>query len=208
MTCVRHLRLIVPWNVEKHGLIATPEFFNFCKALAPLPRFSWEAEEFDEENICTSSGEVADDDDHPLGQIITSFCHSNTLTTFHFSGVVFPLDILKATPNLKDISFYRVVECLIPRLSNGTLSFQSLPFHLWRARFTAAESVYEGLIAFGDIFSQLDELAMTSFGGESRADENLATLVCLPLGTLRTLYIEITDTRACKLFLPPDVYLP
>jgi len=179
--------------------MATPELVNFCKALPPLPRFSWEADELDHNTIFTPSYEVPNDDDHPLGQIITSFCHSPALTAFTFSGVTFPLDILKATPNLKDISFTNIAECIIPHSSNHTSPLHSLPFRLRRASFCAAECVYESLIEFEDIFSQLEELTVNSGDhGENRAEENLATLVSLPIGKLRTLDLEITNSWDCE----------
>ena len=129
MSSVCHFNLGLSSTVHKRELATTPELVEFCKALPPLPRFSWRVDDLEDDTIFTPSYDVADDDEHVLGQIVTPFCHSPALTTFTFTGETFPFDILKAMPNLKDLSFIDVWRCITPySLANKPYLFQPLPF--------------------------------------------------------------------------------
>ena len=208
MTSVRHFSLEFSSTVRKEQLSASPELVAFCKALAPLPRFSWKVDKMEDNTIFTPSYEVGVDDDHLLGQIVTPFCHSPTLTTFAFSGEMFPLDILKAMPNLKDASFTDVPRCMNPTLSDQSSSLQSLPFRLRRARFWGAEAVYAILIRCGNVFSQLEELSVSNGDYAKTADDDkLAALVSLPKGMFKIVDVELNNSRACKFMsLNTDIF--
>ena len=196
---VRHLCLKISSMIQPPAFIATPELLDFCKAVAPLPSFSWKVDELEDDTIFTPFYDVADDNDHQLGQIVSSLCSSATLTTFAFSGM-FPFDILKAMPNLKDVSFTNVPECVKPFSYNSSPTGQSLPFCLRRARFWGAEAVYAALVASENVFSQLEELSVSSGASDdSWMEGSLAKVISLPKGTLTTLNIEISDSEACKL---------
>jgi len=173
--------------------MATPELVAFFRALAPLPRFSWMAEEVEDLTIFSTSFE-----NHLLGQIVGPFCHSSTLTTFTFRGPVFLFDTLKNMPNLKDVSFSNVAECSSPHSSLQTLAPWALPFRLRKARFLGAECVYRHLIHFEDIFSQLEHLVVEIGDWGDDEEEKLAALVCLPMCKLRTLNIEVTNSQLCE----------
>lgn len=129
MAAVCHVRLEFSRTLDQCQPIPAAELLAFCKELAPLPRFSWKAQKIHHDTIFTPSYEVADNDDHPIRQTLTLFCNSPTLTTFAFSGREFFFDILKAMPNLKDLSFIDVWRCITPySLANKPYLFQPLPF--------------------------------------------------------------------------------
>lgn len=196
MASVRHFHLSFPSTVGRSRLSALPELVTFCKALAPLPRFSWRVDELEDYTLFTPSFDIADDSSHPLGQMVTPFCNSPFLTTFAFSGSVFPFNVLKSMPNLKDVSFTNVRQCKVPSQQSSPNSFS---FHLRRARFYGAESVYKHLIGKKGVFSQLEELTVS--GGVYRVetdDSDLATLLSLPKGTLKTIDIDINKSSDCK----------
>ena len=199
LASIRHFALQFSTYVKARDMIKSPDFVSFCKTLPPFPSFRLYLSDFDDETVFSPHFEVMDDDDHPLGHILTSFCHSSILTSFAFEGQKFPFDILKSMPNLKDISFQSVYDCYTPHIPNQPSSMQSLPFRLRRARFCSADPVFKVLMIYEETLSEVKELEVLSGDlGESADDEDLAFLLSIPQGTLKSLSIELNDSLACK----------
>ena len=211
LASIQHFSLEFSDILSHSNFIASPELLSFCKTLGPRPSLSLhipESESFRdvlEETIFSPNFEVMDDDAHPLGQILTSLCHSSILTTFAFEGGIFPYDIFKSMPNLKNVSFTDVWECVIPDLPNDTSPLQSLPFSLRRASFQQADSVCAELTQYEETLSELEELDATVH--EEREDGDLAALLSIPRGTLKTISVEINDSVKCKSSFHPSVSL-
>ena len=209
LASIQHFSLEFSDILSHSNFIASPELLSFCKTLGPRPSLSLHIPESEifrdvsEEIIFSPHFEVMDDDAHPLGQILTSLCQSTVLTTFAFEGGIFPFDILKSMPNLKDVSFTEVWECVTPFIKDEPSPLQSLPFCLRKASFQQADLLYWELMRFEETLSELEELEVIPI--ECPEDDDLVLLLSVPKGTLKEVSFEIMDSSICQSFICPSV---